>query len=110
MEDPQQKQPELAIVGTPAPRIGIVRQLFDINAFYTGPGRGWRLWGSQVLLFVAGTVLGSIFWRLVHDDSAGDRSFLERMLTNVYIWACLLTTGFYALRDWRARRQNPKTD
>jgi hypothetical protein len=89
--------------------VGIFRQLFDINSFYSEEGRGWRLWLVQVVLFGVGNGVGWLIWRIVDADSASDRSFWERLLTNAYIWTCLIATAAYALRDWLARRRNAKS-
>jgi hypothetical protein len=81
-----------------------LRQMFDINTMYSDDSGGWRRWIYRLLLFGAGSGAGWLIWRLVDPASAGDRSFLERMVTNVYVWACLILTGVYWLLDRRRDR------
>lgn len=106
MEGIQPQQSEQPTVDAPARQVGIFRQLFDIDSFYSQEGRRWRLWLVQVVLFGVGNGVGWLIWRIVDADSAGDRSFWERMLTNAYIWTVLIVTAVYAVRDWLARRKN----
>ncbi|WP_328996702.1 hypothetical protein OG394_18830 [Kribbella sp. NBC_01245] len=47
---------------------------------------------------------------LVSDEAAGDRWFGERLISNTYVWACLIATGLYALYDRRIQRQRAETD
>ncbi|WP_020391413.1 hypothetical protein [Kribbella catacumbae] len=103
-----EQRPEQPTADTQAGRAGIVRELFDINSMYNPRTPAWPRWLGRLVLFGVGSGIGGILWRVV-DDSAGDRSFGERMLTNVYIWATLIATGLYALHDWRMRRQNAET-
>lgn len=110
MEGTQPQQSEESTVDAPAGRVGILRQLFDIDSFYTQEGWRWRLWLVQVALFGVGDGVGWLIWRIVDADSASDRSFWERLLTNAYIWTCLIVTGVYAFRNWLARRKDLKTD
>jgi len=105
MDDQGAQQREQGTAGTKAG--GAVRELFDFNFMYEGDAPWWRQWLIRFALFGAGSLLGEFLWGIVVED-AGDRSFWERLLTNVYIWACLITTGLYALGDWRARRKKPR--
>ncbi|MEV6282089.1 hypothetical protein [Kribbella sp. NPDC051770] len=102
MEERQGEEPE--VKASDEPRAGVMRQLFDTNTlYYWGPG--WVRWFVlRFVLLVIGTEVGAVLWRVVV-DSDGERSFFERMLTNVYIWACLIATLIYAIVDRRARRR-----
>jgi hypothetical protein len=108
MEGTQPQQSEESTVDARPGRVGIFRELFDINSYSAGEGRGWRIWLVQVVLFGVGSGVGWLIWRIVDADSADDRSFFERILTNAYVWSCLIVTAVYALRDWLARRRNAK--
>ncbi|NEA32013.1 hypothetical protein [Streptomyces sp. SID13031] len=103
------QHPEAPAADTQAGRAGVVRELFDINTFYAAgkPGR-LRWYAIRLGLFVLGSGIGWILWRIIDADSAGGRSFGERLLTNAYLWTCLIATAFYAIHDRRTRRQNPK--
>jgi hypothetical protein len=106
----QSNHPEQPPADTQAGRAVTVRELFDINTFYDDrPGRAAR-WVIRVILGVLGSIIGWILWRIVDEDSVGDRSFVEEMLGNAYIWACLITTMLFGMRDWRGRRRRAKTD
>jgi hypothetical protein len=108
MEESRLEQPE-PTAEAQAPKVGVVRQLLDVNCFWE-PWWGWRQWLIQLGLFGVGSEIGGLIWRLIDADSASDRSFFERMLTNAYVWTCLIATALYALHDRRTRRQNTKTD
>lgn len=81
---------------------GGLRELFDINSYYSDKPGALKRWIARILLFGLGSLAGWAIWWLVDPDSAGDRSFLERMVTNVYVWTCLVATAIYHLRDRRA--------
>ncbi|TDD49377.1 hypothetical protein E1263_32215 [Kribbella antibiotica] len=89
---------------TPALTVSrVLRGLFDINTMYEGEGKRWWVWWlARILLWGLGGSLGGLLWELVTDTTADGRPFYERLLTNVYLWTTLLTTGvlaLYARRD-----------
>jgi hypothetical protein len=103
MDDHQPEDLRVSTAGLRAGSRGVLRRLFDFNSDdYTWTGFGWRWLLARLGLFVVGSQLGSLLWRIV--DPTGDRSFLERLYTNVYIWACLIITAVYAIIERRARR------
>ncbi|GAB3928194.1 hypothetical protein GCM10029976_025520 [Kribbella albertanoniae] len=79
-----------------------LRSLFDFNDMGEHEGKwGWLWWIARIALFGLGSLVGGQLWELATGDP--ERSFLERGLTNAYIWLTLLTTGLYALYDRRSR-------
>ncbi len=76
----------------------VLSGLFDFNSPYQGEGKHWWAWWiARIALFGIGRLVGGVFWELATGEPAGDRSFLEQILSNAYIWATLLTTGICAL-------------
>ncbi|MFC9694943.1 hypothetical protein ACFTSF_40725 [Kribbella sp. NPDC056951] len=76
----------------------VLRGLFDFNTMYEGEGkRWWAWWIARIALFGIGRFVGGMFWELTTGEPADQRSFLEQILTNAYIWATLLTSGVLAL-------------
>jgi len=58
-----------------------------------------------VLLWGLGGLIGGLLWELATGEPADARSFVERFLTNAYLWAAVLTTALFALvRGWQKRR------
>jgi polyferredoxin len=93
----------------PAPALTVsrvLRGLFDLNAMYEGEGkRWWAWWLARVLLWGLGGLIGGLLWELAIGEPADARSFVERFLTNAYLWATVLTTAVCALvSGWRKRR------
>lgn len=84
----------------------VLRGLFDINTMYEGEGKHWWAWWiARIALFGIGRLVGGVFWELATGEPAGDRSFLEQLLSNAYIWAMLLVSGVSALvRGSKSRR------
>ncbi|WP_143465642.1 hypothetical protein [Kribbella sp. ALI-6-A] len=104
MDDQRPDDSGVSTAGHRAGSPGVVRRLFDIDTYVSPWSRaGWRWVVARLVLFVVGSELGSLLWRIV--DPTGDRSFLERLVTNVYIWACVVVTASYALQERRARRR-----
>jgi hypothetical protein len=89
---------------------GVLRQLLDVNTFWDPERKsgGFRWIAARLGLFVVGTGIGSVLWGLV--DPGSDRSLVERVVSNVYIWACLIATAVYAVLDRRARRRSAVND
>ncbi|MFG1819436.1 hypothetical protein ACGFIF_37140 [Kribbella sp. NPDC049174] len=88
----------------------VVRKLFDINTFYGAGASGVRWYVARLGLLAVGNGIGGVLWGIVSDEPAGDRWFGERLISNAYLWVCLIATGLYAVYDRRVQRQRAETD
>jgi hypothetical protein len=105
VDNQQSNHPEQPPADARAGDDGIVRELFDVNTFFLAGRQGWPRWFAiRLILFVLGSVIGGILLRIIDKQPVGDIWFVGGLISNAYIWACVIATALYGVRDRQAHR------